>query len=146
MSGGPEDFGGSDEGSHYASQTAARKLRSNITGRTPIYIAAPYEMRDEAIRIKGLLEGLEYDVTSTWLTTLDEEGDKGARMDVHDVARADALLLLNPEEYRRSGTGGRHCEFMHAWTLGKQVTILGVRSNIFHHLSNVRVIERLEDF
>ena len=111
-----------------------------------VYIAAPYELRDEAVRIKATLEAEGQEVTSRWLTQLDEEGDKGARMDLADVARADVLLLLNPEEYRRSGTGGRHCEFMHAWTLGKRVTILGVRSNIFHHLSDVRVIERLEDF
>jgi len=143
MSGGPEDFGGSDEGSHYMSQTAASRLQVQV--QTKVYIAAPYEMRDEAIRIKGLLEGCGYEVTSTWLTTLDEEGDKGARMDLADVMRANVLLLLNPEEYRRSGTGGRHCEFMYAWTLGKKVVILGVRSNIFHHLSDVRVIDKLED-
>lgn len=111
-----------------------------------VYVAAPYEMRDEAIKIKRVLENLEYEVTSRWLTQLDEEGDAGARMDLADVERADALLLLNPEEFRRIGTGGRHCEFMYAWTLGKKIVVLGVRSNIFHHLSNVRVIDKLEDF
>ena len=114
--------------------------------KTKVYVASPFELRNEAIRVMGLLKDKGHEVTSRWLSQLDEEGDKGARMDLADVARADALLLLNPEEYRRSGTGGRHCEFMHAWTLGKQVTICGVRSNIFHHLSNVRVIERAEDF
>lgn len=140
---GPEDFGGSDEGSHYMSQT---RIRTSALGPPiRVYIAAPYELRDEAIRVKGLLEDKGYEVTSRWLTQLDEEGDQVARMDLNDVARADELLLLNPEAYCRSGTGGRHCEFMHAWTLGKRVTIVGVRSNIFHHLSNVRVLERLEE-
>ena len=110
-----------------------------------VYIAAPYELRDEAIRVKALLEAKGYEVTATWLTQLDEECDKVARMDLADVARADELLLLNPEEFKQSGTGGRHCEFMYAWMLNKKVTILGVRSNLFHRLSNVRVISSLEE-
>ncbi len=108
-----------------------------------IYIAAPYELRDAAISLKQILEVCGYEVTAKWLVDIDQDDDATARKDLADVARADVLLLLNPEAYRRSGTGGRHCEFMYAWALGKEVVVLGVRSNIFHHLSNVRVIEQI---
>lgn len=110
-----------------------------------VYIAAPYELRDFAIAAMKALEARDIEVTSSWLRHLDEEGDKYARIDLADVARAEVLLAVNPEEFRRSGTGGRHVEFGYAVALNKRIFILGVRTNIFHHLSDVRVIESLEE-
>lgn len=110
-----------------------------------IYVAAPYEMREEAIFVMHKLEEQGYEVTSSWLREVHQNDDEHARIDLADVTRANEFLLLNPEEYRRAGTGGRHVELGYALGQGKYIVLLGVRTNIFHHLSEVHVIERLED-
>ena len=111
-----------------------------------IYIAAPFEMRDEAISVMHWLESCGHGVTSSWL----REGafandDPTARLDLADIDRANLLLALNPPEWRRAGTGGRHVELGYALALGKQIVLVGVRTNVFHHLDCVRVISRIED-
>lgn len=110
-----------------------------------IYIAAPFELRDEAIAAGQVLKARGHEITSTWLRDPGVNDDIWARIDLGDVKRADALVLLNPEDYRNSGTGGRHAEFGYAIALGKRLVVVGVRSNIFHQLSYVRVIEKIED-
>ena len=124
---------------------ASWKLRKD---RRPwVYIAAPFELRKEAIRVKWwLIKKRKYVVTSSWLRE-DCIGvdDEHARLDLSDVARADILLALNPIEFANKGTGGRHVELGYALALGKQIVLVGVRTNVFHHLDCVRVIERIED-
>lgn len=115
-----------------------------------VYIAAPYELIDEARGMMRLLESRGHVVTSRWLKDdedlLDESKQGGyAAKSLLDVLEADLFLLINQEAYRRSGTGGRHVELGYAIMLVKEIVILGVRSNVFHHLSCVRVIERVED-
>lgn len=110
-----------------------------------IYIAAPYEMRRKACSIASWLESQGIEVTSRWLAGEVGEQSAWAQNDLDDIDRADLLLALNPEEYRNKGTGGRHGEFLYAHARGKQLVLVGVRTNIFHHLDCVRVIERIED-
>ena len=111
-----------------------------------IYIAAPYEMRDEAISIMHWLESQGHEVISSWLRDgAFANDDPTARLDLADIDRADMLLALNPSEWRRSGTGGRHFEMGYAAAKGKQIVLVGVRTNVFHHLDCVRVIERVEE-
>jgi hypothetical protein len=111
-----------------------------------IYIAAPYEMREEAISIMHWLESQGHEVTSSWLRDgAFANDDPTARLDLADIDRADLLLALNPSEWRRSGTGGRHFEMGYAIHAGKQIVLVGVRTNVFHHLDCVRVIERVEE-
>lgn len=111
-----------------------------------VYIAAPFELRNDARELMHALEAKGHEVTSSWLRELDEESDKWARVDLQDIARADIFLLLNPDGWQRKGGGGRHTETGYAIALGKQIVVAGVRSNIFHYLSSIRVIERPEDF
>lgn len=108
-----------------------------------IYIAAPYEMRQVAVSAMKELEARGDEITSTWLKQLDEEGEKSARQDLEDIYRADVLLAINPESWRRKGGGGRHAEFGYALALGKKMVLLGVRSHIFHHLREVRMIQNV---
>lgn len=68
-----------------------------------------------------------------------------ARQDLADVDAADTLLAFNPVGWENVGTGGRHVEFGYAVARGKQIVLYGVRSNIFHHLSQVRVITTVEE-
>jgi nucleoside 2-deoxyribosyltransferase len=110
-----------------------------------VYIAAPYEMRQVAVAAMKELEGRGFEVTSTWLKQLDEEGEASARQDLADIARADILLAINPEEWRKKGGGGRHAEFGFALALGKTMVLLGVRSHIFHHLKKVRMIQNVSE-
>ena len=111
-----------------------------------VYIAAPYPCRDEAIAIMHKLEAAGHEVTSRWLKSPDELADEHARKDLDDVARADVLLAINAEAWENKGTGGRHVEFGYAIALGLRLVLIGRRSNIFHYLSDVHVIAKLEDF
>jgi nucleoside 2-deoxyribosyltransferase len=91
------------------------------------------------------LEGRGDEVTSSWLKHLSEESDQVARQDLADVVKADVLLAINPEEWRKKGGGGRHAEFGYALALGKKMVLLGVRSHIFHHLREVRLIQNVSE-
>lgn len=110
-----------------------------------IYIAAPFDLHTVATHVMQWLESQGHTVTSSWLRGHEGLDDAHARLDLADVARADTLLLINPEGWERSGTGGRHVELGYALRMGKQIVVLGVRSNIFHYLDCVRIIERIED-
>lgn len=110
-----------------------------------IYIAAPYPLRQEAIFVMNLLEGSGHEVTSRWLKSPDELADEHARKDLADVDACDVLLAMYPAEWADKGTGGRHVEFGYAVARGKQIVLWGPRTNIFHYLSDVRVIEGLEE-
>ncbi len=115
-----------------------------------VYIAAPYPARTDAIAVMHRLESVGHHVTSRWLKDDEDPFDvtaqsKYAAKALADVRVADVLLALNAPEWANAGTGGRHVELGCALALGKQVVLLGRRSNVFHHLSVVRVIERIED-
>lgn len=113
--------------------------------RVKIYIAAPYPLRDEAIRVMRMLEVGGLEVTSRWLKAPDDLADEHARKDLDDVAAADVLLALNPEGWANQGTGGRHVELGYAIALGKPIVLVGERTNIFHYLSNIKIVDDSED-
>ena len=106
----------------------------------PVYIAAPYPFRDEAILVMNDLEAAGFVVTSRWLKAPDELADEHARKDLADVAAADVLLALNPPGWESAGTGGRHVELGYAIALRKQIVLVGERSNIFHYLNDIVVL------
>ena len=110
-----------------------------------VYVAAPWSTRDAAIAVMHWLESQGHYVTSRWLRQLDDEGPMAAADDLADVTAADLLLALSPEAYRNIGTGGRHVELGYALALGKQIVLVGARTNVSHHLDCVRVIERVEE-
>jgi nucleoside 2-deoxyribosyltransferase len=102
-----------------------------------VYIAAPYPDRPHMVHLMNRLESEGFEVTSTWLKQGDTLTDEHARVDLADVDRADIVLAVNHERWKDAGTGGRHVEFGYAVAKGKPIVIAGVRSNIFHHLSDV---------
>jgi nucleoside 2-deoxyribosyltransferase len=100
-----------------------------------VYIAAPYEERKQANRVRVRLAAQSIACSSRWLTddgsaTLSHEW---ARADLDDVRAADALLALNPPAYHQRGSGGRHVELGYALALDKPILVVGERSNIFHY-------------
>lgn len=107
-----------------------------------VYIAAPFELRKDAEALQLRLQDDGITVTARWIMEegADQISHEWATNDLSDVARADILLLLNPPEFKRSGTGGRHVEFGYALALNKKVLVVGVASNIFHSLNNVVIV------
>lgn len=103
-----------------------------------VYIAAPFQERQQAQALMAKIEAAGISVTSSWLKQDDELSDQFARQDLKDVAYADALVALNPDGYADRGTGGRHVEFGYALALGKRIVLVGARTHIFHYLSEVR--------
>jgi len=111
-----------------------------------IYIAAPYPIRHQAVEVMNWLEATGHTVTSRWLRgEVEGNTDENARKDFDDIASSDALLLINPQDWANVGTGGRHVELGYALAIGITVILLGVRTNVFHHHSNVRVIGMLSE-
>ncbi len=142
--------GASDDGTANGWQHRAQAAEAELdrtrrpvraAGALRIYIAAPFK---EQVLARGVMRQLEahgYEITSTWLKEDDQLDDATARLDLADVARADVLLALNPQGYANSGTGGRHIEFGYALALGKQIVLVGDRTNLFHHLSSVYKVQ-----
>ncbi len=107
-----------------------------------VYIAAPYQMRDEALVLMLLLKDEGIGCTASWLTeAAEDDSDEAARRDLSDIGRCDAFVAMNPERYRNAGTGGRHVEYGYACALGKPLLLFGVVSNVFHRLSVAVVVE-----
>lgn len=111
-----------------------------------VYIAAPYPVRERAATMMRVMELKGIEVTSRWLKAPDTMGDEHARKDLEDVAAADVLLALNPEDWGDKGTGGRHVELGYALALGKPILLVGERTNIFHHLSSIVQVDEISDF
>ena len=108
-----------------------------------IYVSAPFELQASARIVRDLLISHGFTVTSTWLEeTPDTQETKQqmAERDERDILSADALLLINPDDWSYKGTGGRHVEVGIARQVRLPVFIYGVRSNVFHHLSNVAAV------
>ena len=100
-----------------------------------VYIAAPWQLRDEAQALGGRLIAAGMIITSNWLEEPEMSFDaESATTDLNDIEASDALVLLNPAGWESKGTGGRHFECGYAHARGLSVGILGVRSNIFHNL------------
>lgn len=108
-----------------------------------VYIAARFQDQPEARKLRDQLHELGIGCTSRWLeeepsldaTLSDAHRERLAEMDMLDVRRAQALVLYNPEEKAKIGTGGCHTEVGMALAWGIPVILYGARSNIFHYLS-----------
>ena len=111
-----------------------------------VYIAAPYQMRDEALVLMFLLKDEGIGCTSSWLTeSAEDDSDEAARRDLADIDKADAFVAMAPERYRNAGTGGRHVEYGYAFALGKPLLLLGIVSNVFHRLSEAVVVDSVTE-
>jgi nucleoside 2-deoxyribosyltransferase len=110
-----------------------------------VYIAAPFgDLKFAALIAKGLKQTADIDCTSRWLTAESDLSDTWARNDLADIDSADVFVALNAEAWNRpeaqKGSGGRHVELGYALAKGKPIVLVGVRSNIFHFHSDVRLV------
>lgn len=102
-------------------------------------MAAPFQERAAVAAVVGLLGQCGIEVTSRWIPNpANDFNDTAAREDFDDVDAADMLILWNPEDWATRGTGGRHVEYGYAAARGKQLVIVGSRTNMFHHLDSTR--------
>lgn len=107
-----------------------------------VYIAAPYQLKDEAIRLGHVLAKHGIELASSWLLTEQmPDSDVEARKDLLDVSAANVFVALNPAAWSNQGTGGRHVELGYALALQKPIVLRGARSNVFHHLPRIRVVD-----
>ncbi len=129
-----------DEGNRY------RARRPCLPG---VYIAAPWPLKAMAAALAAELRNSAIPVTARWIDqpNTPQDTDAMARMDLADVEAADAVVLLNPRGWEDRGTGGRHVEFGYALCLARsrrsRLFVLGVRSNVFHELTDVVVVSNV---
>lgn len=120
-----------------------------------VYLSGQFEDGPALRRQRHDLLSSGIHVTSRWLdaesfvpatASADEAGAPArlasiASQDIEDIHSADVVVVFNPREASSIGRGGRHVETGYALALGKQVIVVGVRSNVFHWLPEVTVID-----
>lgn len=116
-----------------------------------IYVASRFAHHPEARKVRDQLVAAGFDVTSRWLEgepsleskLSDERRRELAEMDVYDVKRARCLVLYNPVDSAKVGTGGCHYECGIASAMGMPIFVLGPRTNIFHWRENVQTFPNM---
>lgn len=108
--------------------------------KTAVYIAGRSEDQAAAKTLRERLAQHGIACTSTWLNGFISDFRKAALICLTDIARADAVVIVNDEKVHRTGTGGRHVETGIAIATGKPVVVIGARENVFHHLDSVRCV------
>jgi len=121
-----------------------------------IYLAARFDRQEEMRAHRNALMVLGYTVTSSWLDQIgpDTFGPDGSISDLHiasdraiqdisDITRADMFFHFTDQP---SSTGGRHTEFGIALALGKFITIIGPRENVFQALATFAWYPEWETF
>lgn len=106
-----------------------------------VYIAAPYQMRADASALRMHLERHGISCTSHWIDGPMPHDQLAAARDINDVKSSEALILMNPESFKESGTGGRHTELGMALILQLPIFVLGTRTQIFHTLPQILVFD-----
>lgn len=106
-----------------------------------VYIAAPWPMQASGRMLRTILAGEGIGCTSRWLdlATIGPAPADDALADIADLLQADALVALNPPNWRESGTGGRHVEWGIALQARKPTVLHGDQSHVFHALATVHV-------
>jgi hypothetical protein len=114
-----------------------------------VYVASRFDDQLAARRLRDALAERGIGCTSRWLEEepalgsilTDEKRRHVAEMDVHDVRRAQALVLWNPEQAdptpRARTTGGLYVEMGVAVGEGKPIFVVGKRTNVFCWLPRV---------
>lgn len=105
-----------------------------------VYIAGRSEDQSAAKTLRDRLAEHGIGCTSRWLDGFIDNHRTAAVMCIVDIARGDAVVVVNPPKVHRTGTGGRHVETGIAIATGKPVVVLGARENVFHHMDSVRCV------
>lgn len=113
-----------------------------------IYIASSYSRREEMEVYGHVMERFGHEITSTWVYG-GETGltrPQSARLDINDVARADAVMSFTQPYGTPVRGGGRHVEFGYGLALGLKMIVIGEKENIFHDLDGIEVYPKLDEW
>lgn len=104
-----------------------------------IYVAAEYGRMEEARALADDLIADGHVVTSSWLGGGHSFSQSSADLDLLDVDRSEALVVItNPLGTQVTG-GGRWFEAGYAYGRGKRVICVGEAETVFCHLRQVEV-------
>lgn len=121
-----------------------------------VYLAAPYQFKDQMNVCAEQLRRLGIEVTSRWLkephqpnTQLGEvsteEKQKYALQDLDDIYAADVFVLFT-DSTKTIIRAGRHVEFGIAVNQGMPIIVVGSEyENIFHYLPSIRHVNTWDD-
>lgn len=109
-----------------------------------VYVAGWYAQIAEAKAAVRELREAGYEVTSKWVEGGTDTANgyalrQAAIEDLHDLQRADYLMLLALPFGTMYNGGGRWVEFGYALALGKRMVVIGGHETIFCHLPGVKV-------
>ena len=119
------------------------KLDETETPHIKVYIAGPWARKDEAEKAAVVFERAGYIVARPWWF-FEEDGtdamkEELAIADVVGVINADCVVVLNLEK-----SEGKAVETGITIALGKPLIVVGERSNIFHWLPGVILVDSVE--
>jgi hypothetical protein len=109
-----------------------------------VYVAAPWENKVAAAYIAQKFVDLGFEINCRWWTHKDTDDhaelQSQAVEDLDSIGLADFFVVLNTTQ-----SEGKAFETGVAYTIGLPVVVIGGRSNIFHHLSDMAVVKTVAD-
>lgn len=114
-----------------------------------IYLAAPWKYRAQAKVRASQLRDHGHQIVSRWHDEWAEKPDAAydhpeqqteAEKDVMDVKAAEVVLVLNLEK-----SEGKAVEQGIALARGIPIVVVGERTNVFHHLRQVRMVSDFDE-
>ena len=113
---------------------------------TKFYIASLFSelelTHDNALQIE---DRLGWECTSSWVEGKEDGMSRYdiSKMDLEDVQKADALVIISHPRSTPQPGGGRWVEFGYALALGKTCYVVGPYENVFCHGEGVKVYPTL---
>lgn len=141
-----ESSGSLPSGDRYRVWVGDMRSRNVIKEPLQVYIACPWDQRARAATAAVAFEEAGCGITCRWWeqdinTDIAKAITKQAMTDYDGIISADLFVLLN----HPSPSGGIHVETGIALELEIPIIIVGERSNIFHYLGAIEVVETVAD-
>lgn len=114
------------------------------------YIAAPWDSKEAARRIRDHLHDLGVGCTATWFDDGEEYHDDPAKArseaerDLEELTDADFVIAYLPED--NTSRGGMDFELGFAYQYRYPIVLIGRRRNVFHYLLDMRHFESIKDW
>lgn len=112
-----------------------------------VYIAAPFNRREEARSARNVLMKKGYVSVSRWIDNhltekiSDQQKRTEALEDIKDIQKSMRMIFING----KSTAGGMHVEMGYALSEGIPIYLVGKPSSVFHHLPQVTCFNCVED-
>ncbi len=117
-----------------------------------IFVAASYARKREAAMLADQLRGAGHVIFSRWVEAEghtyvceDDSMRDASRIDMEDLAKCNALVMLNGDNAKNRSRGGKHTELGIAIGKSKRVFVLGPREGIHEWNEQVTVCADLAE-